>query len=67
MGTATVTANGGYDVMSSSDSGSLTAGLFVKLDGEAYEIGSVDSASNQFTLVEVSINPILVTEPAGGT
>lgn len=55
MGTAAVTAVGGDTVMSSSDSGSLTAGLFVKLDGEAYEIESVEPANNQFTLVEVCV------------
>lgn len=53
MGTATVTATGGSYIMTSSDSGSLTAGLFIEIDGEAYEIDSVDSANNQFTLVEV--------------
>lgn len=54
MGTVTVTApTGGDYILSSPDSASLTAGLFVKLDGEAYEIESVDPANSRFTLVEV--------------
>ena len=52
MGEVVVTATGGSDAVVTTDSSSLAAGLFVKLDGEAYEIASVDSAT-QFTLVEV--------------
>ncbi len=53
-GTATVTAAGGDQVLSfSSVSGSPAAGLFIKLDGEAYEIESVDSENKKLTLVEV--------------
>lgn len=62
MGTATVTATGGNYVMTSADSGSLTTGLFIKIDGEAYEIASVDSMNNEFTLVEVSVATMLVLQ-----
>lgn len=46
--------------MDSTDSGSLTAGLFIKLDGEGYEIESVDAINDQFTLVEVSLVIVIV-------
>lgn len=55
-GVVTVEAVGGdYNVsVVSGQSSSLQAGLFIDLDGEAYEIDSVDSLNETITLVEVS-------------
>lgn len=54
-GVVTVTALGGEHNMSvvSLQSGDLLPGLFIELDGEAYEIDAVDSMNQTFTLVEV--------------
>lgn len=40
-------------------SGDLEPGLFIELDGEAYEIEVVDPTNQTFTLVEVSISYVL--------
>lgn len=54
-GVVTVEAFGGdYNVsVVSGQSSSLQAGLFIDLDGEAYEIDAVDSLNETITLVEV--------------
>lgn len=47
--------------MSGSNIGSLSAGMYIKLDGEAYEVESVDSSVGTFTLVEVCrVVPLLL-------
>lgn len=55
VGVVTVAAVGGEHNLSVSSwqSGSLAAGLFIELDGEAYEIEAVDASNATFTLVEV--------------
>lgn len=54
-GVVTVTASGGDFNVSvlSGQSISLAAGLYIDIDGEAYEIESVDSLNEIVTLVEV--------------
>lgn len=54
-GVVTVTALGGEHNVSvvTLQSGDLEPGLFIDLDGEAYEIEAVDPTNQTFTLVEV--------------
>lgn len=55
FGVVTVQASGGdYNVtVLSGQSSSLAPGLYIDLDGEAYEIDVVDSRNESVTLVEV--------------
>lgn len=55
FGIVTVEATGGdYNVsVISGQSSFLEAGLFIDLDGEAYEINSIDTLNETITLVEV--------------
>lgn len=56
-GIVTVTALGGERNISvlSLQSGMLKAGLFIELDGEAYEIEAVDASNETISLVEVCV------------
>lgn len=55
FGVVTVEASGGdYNItILSGETSSLVPGLYIDLDGEAYEIDVVDSGNESFTLVEV--------------
>lgn len=60
-GVVRVAASGGNSSVSvlSGQSSSLAAGLFIDIDGEAYEIESIDSQFETVTLVEVRDRPAL--------